>query len=133
MSCYTFITKILYRNKIGAETSIVENEMPAHGDSEVVTSLRRLVDEKTRELKLKAETIRLLEKELDDKDNLIKHLQNEIDKFRQVVKPLTHKIITKQLSFKGHAEHRIKRQAISAEPLSKEVCMQIKKVSKSSR
>ncbi|XP_072393988.1 cGMP-dependent protein kinase, isozyme 2 forms cD4/T1/T3A/T3B isoform X3 [Diabrotica undecimpunctata] len=138
MSCYTFITKILYRNKIGTEASIVDNEMPVHGESEVITSLRRLLDEKNRELKLKEETICLLEKELDGKDCLIKHLQNEIDKFRQVVKPLTHKIITKQITLNRSREpsvqeHRIKRQAISAEPLSKEVCMQIIKVPKSTR
>ncbi|XP_050511706.1 cGMP-dependent protein kinase, isozyme 2 forms cD4/T1/T3A/T3B isoform X3 [Diabrotica virgifera virgifera] len=138
MSCYTFITKILYRNKIGTEASIVDNEMPAHAESEVITSLRRLLDEKNRELKLKEETICLLEKELDGKDCLIKHLQNEIDKFRQVVKPLTHKIITKQINLNRSREpsvqeHRTKRQAISAEPLSKEVCMQIIKVPKSTR
>ncbi|XP_057665842.1 cGMP-dependent protein kinase, isozyme 2 forms cD4/T1/T3A/T3B isoform X3 [Diorhabda carinulata] len=134
MSCYTFLTKILHRNKIGSDS-----EMPAqHGDPEVVASLRRLLDERNRELKLKEETICLLEKELNAKDKLIKNLQNEIDKFRQVVTPLTHKIITKRLGFERDAEtnvqeHRTKRQAISAEPLSKEVCWQIKKVPKSHR
>ncbi|XP_056634129.1 cGMP-dependent protein kinase, isozyme 2 forms cD4/T1/T3A/T3B isoform X3 [Diorhabda sublineata] len=134
MSCYTFLTKILHRNKIGSDS-----EMPAqHGEPEVVASLRRLLDERNRELQLKDETICLLEKELNAKDKLIKNLQNEIDKFRQVVTPLTHKIITKRLGFERDAEtnvqeHRIKRQAISAEPLSKEVCWQIKKVPKSHR
>ncbi|XP_018576257.1 cGMP-dependent protein kinase 1-like [Anoplophora glabripennis] len=132
MSCYTFITKLLHRNKIEAESEILENEMPP-SETEIITSLKRLLEEKNHEIKLKEETISLLEKELDDKDVLIKHLQNEIDKFRQVVRPITQKIITKQINLGAEiwprggvennktqalSEPRIKRQAISAEPLN---------------
>ncbi|KAJ8940335.1 hypothetical protein NQ314_010748 [Rhamnusium bicolor] len=148
MSCYTFITKLLHRNKIEAESEILENEMPP-SETEIVTSLKRLLEEKNRELKLKEETISLLEKELDDKDAFIKHLQNEIDKFRQVVRPITQKIITKQIDLGGEfwpgpgventrvqvfSEPRIKRQAISAEPLNSQGNdLHITKIAKSAR
>ncbi|XP_063904047.1 cGMP-dependent protein kinase, isozyme 2 forms cD4/T1/T3A/T3B-like isoform X3 [Zophobas morio] len=112
MSCYNFITKVLHRRKY-------VTEMPP-SETEVVQSLKKLLEDKNRELKLKEETIALLEKELDDKDAIIKHLHNEIDKFRQVVKPITQKIITKQLNL-GDEKPRIKRQAISAEPLNEAV------------
>lgn len=104
--------------------------MPTN-DTETILALKTLLKEKIDEIKLKDETITLLEKELDEKDAQIFYLKNEIDKFRQVVKPLTHKIITKQITldepldeFKGKKlptqisiEPRIKRQAISAEPI----------------
>ncbi|XP_044253553.1 cGMP-dependent protein kinase, isozyme 2 forms cD4/T1/T3A/T3B isoform X4 [Tribolium madens] len=123
MSCYNFITKVLTRRKY-------HTEMPP-SEAEVVQSLKKMLEDKTRELKLKEETIALLEKELDDKDAIIKHLHNEIDKFRQVVKPITQKIITKQLTL-GDEKPRIKRQAISAEPLNDEFGdLQIKKIPKS--
>ncbi|VEN61972.1 unnamed protein product [Callosobruchus maculatus] len=150
MSCYNFITRFLHRNKIDAE-DIIENEMPP-SDTEVVSSLRRLLEEKNRELKLKEETISLLEKELDDKDSTIKHLHNEIDKFRQVVRPITQRIITKQICLDGQCwqvptevpeedeeeaqstnETRTKRQAVSAAPPLAGEQLQIKKIPKTQR
>ncbi|RZC35135.1 hypothetical protein BDFB_003268 [Asbolus verrucosus] len=99
-------------------------------ETEIVQSLKKLLEDKNRELQLKEETIALLEKELDDKDAIIKHLHNEIDKFRQVVKPITQKIITKQLSL-DDGKPRIKRQAISAEPLNDQGAdLQITKIPK---
>lgn len=151
MSCYTFITRLLHRNKIEAEVDILDNEMPP-SDTEIVTSLKRLIEDKNLEIKMKDEHIRLLEKELDDKDGMIRHLRNEIDKFRQVVRPITQKIITKQFNFgeavplkeangdgarralQPSAEPRIKRQAISAEPLNREeIDLHINKIPKSAR
>nr|CAI5818799.1 unnamed protein product [Callosobruchus analis] len=150
MSCYNFITRFLHRNKIDAE-DIIENEMPP-SETEVVSSLRRLLEEKNRELKLKEETISLLEKELDDKDSTIKHLHNEIDKFRQVVRPITQRIITKQICLDGTCwqvpteapeedeeeaqstnETRTKRQAVSAAPPLAGEQLQIKKIPKTQR
>lgn len=69
------------------------------------------------------------------KDEKVFHLQNELDKFRLVVRPLTQAMIERQSSgrydylpapgieqstraLSTGAEPRIKRQAISAEPLS---------------
>lgn len=67
------------------------------------------------------------------KDDKITELQNEIDKFRQVVRPLTQAILERKRSdsfvewtspgvessrILPMSEGRIKRQAISAEPLS---------------
>lgn len=99
--------------------------------------MKRLVMEKTEELKRRDKIIALLENEIDDKDAKIRYLKNEIDKYRQVVKPLTRQIID---SHKNGAEEeecfvmktpgientrvyqlgepRLKRTAISAEPLS---------------
>lgn len=102
--------------------------------------MKRLVFEKTEELKRRDKIIALLENEIDDKDATIRYLKNEIDKYRQVVKPLTRQII------EGHkngseeeegfvmkspgspgventrvyhlGEPRLKRTAISAEPLA---------------
>ncbi|XP_074032028.1 cGMP-dependent protein kinase, isozyme 2 forms cD4/T1/T3A/T3B isoform X4 [Leptinotarsa decemlineata] len=146
MSCYTFITKILHRNKIDTEATVIENDM-SPSETEMVSSMKRLMEEKNRELKSREEKIIELERELEKKDGLIKHLQNEIDKFRQVVRPITQKIITKQIDLGGEfwpgpgventrvrlvAEPRIKRQAISAEPLSREENdLHIKKIPKS--
>lgn len=119
--------------------------MPGEPDS--IAGLRTLLDDKNRELKLKDDRIHALERQLDDKDALIKHLQNEIDKFRQVVKPITQKIITKQINLGDEfwpgpgventrilpvTEPRIKRQAISAEPLNHQGGdLQIQKIAKS--
>lgn len=83
-----------------------------------------------------------MEKELNDKESTIKHLHNEIDKFRQVVRPITKKIIdTKQFLIgndktdeeDNKIEPRIKRQAISAEPLGQQQTadLQINKIPKS--
>lgn len=146
MSCYNFITNLLHRRKIAAE-------MPSPSESEIVANLRLLVEEKCRELKIKEDTIHLLERDLLDKEALIRHLQNEIDKFRQVVKPITQKIITKQFSLGSDGEFwtsphsdaakvqqqvnepRTKRQAISAEPLNSQSSndLHITKIKKSAR
>ncbi|OWR41861.1 cGMP-dependent protein kinase [Danaus plexippus plexippus] len=95
--------------------------------------LKRLVMEKTEELKRRDKIIALLENEIDDKDATIRHLKNEIDKYRQVVKPLTKQILQRvdvedDRSVKAPGventrvlplgEPRLKRTAISAEPLS---------------
>nr|XP_053611097.1 cGMP-dependent protein kinase, isozyme 2 forms cD4/T1/T3A/T3B isoform X3 [Plodia interpunctella] len=99
--------------------------------------LKRLVFEKTEELKRRDKIIALLENEIDEKDATIRYLRNEIDKFRQVVKPLTRQIIDSHkngleeeegfvLKTPGVentrvlplGEPRLKRTAISAEPLS---------------
>lgn len=125
MNCYSFITKFLHRNKIESGEDFFENDM-SPSESETVNTLKRLLEEKNQEVKSKEEIITFLEQDLEKKDSLIKYLQNEIDKFRQVVKPLTQKIISKQLSLvddgknQNLTEQRTKRQAISAEPLSKE-------------
>lgn len=89
--------------------------------------------EKTEELKRRDKIIALLENEIDDKDATIRHLKNEIDKYRQVVKPLTKQILQRvdvedDRSVKAPGventrvlplgEPRLKRTAISAEPLS---------------
>lgn len=83
------------------------------------------------------------------KDDKIVELQNEIDKFRQVVRPLTQAILERKRSdsfvewtspgiestrILPLAEGRIKRQAISAEPLSNMAGMdgELVKVPKSS-
>lgn len=99
-------------------------------DSDTVLSLKRLLHDQSIELRKRQEAIEGLQKELTDRENEIKYLKNEIDKFRQVVSPLTQKIITKQISFlddtekfkvsisNNNVEQRIKRQAISAEPLA---------------
>ncbi|KOB73292.1 Uncharacterized protein OBRU01_08974, partial [Operophtera brumata] len=99
--------------------------------------MKRLVIEKTEELKRRDKIIALLENEIDDKDATIRYLKNEIDKFRQVVKPITRQIIdshkngledddvfgTKTPGVENTrvfplGEPRLKRTAISAEPLA---------------
>lgn len=99
--------------------------------------MKRLLIEKTEELKRRDKIIALLENEIDDKDATIRYLKNEIDKYRQVVKPLTRQMLDIQrngmdMEEERHAktpgnenirilpllEPRLKRTAISAEPLS---------------
>lgn len=100
--------------------------------------MKRLVIEKTEELKRRDKIIALLENEIDERDTTIRYLKNEIDKFRQVVKPLTRQIIDSHKSSVDTEEEcfvmktpglentrvlpvgepRLKRTAISAEPLS---------------
>ncbi|XP_026756220.2 cGMP-dependent protein kinase, isozyme 2 forms cD4/T1/T3A/T3B isoform X3 [Galleria mellonella] len=98
--------------------------------------LKRMVMEKTEELKRRDKIIALLENEIDEKDATIRYLKNEIDKFRQVVKPLTRQIIDNHRNGSEEecfvmktpgventrvlplGEPRLKRTAISAEPLS---------------
>lgn len=118
--------------------------------------MKRLVIEKTEELKRRDKIITLLENEIDERDSTIRYLKNEIDKFRQVVKPLTRQIIdshrngvdgdedgfvmktpgvenTRVLPL---IEPRLKRTAISAEPLSsltQDHEMKLVKIPKSSK
>ena len=100
--------------------------------------MKRLVLEKTEELKRRDKIIALLEHEIDEKDGTIRYLKNEIDKFRQVVKPLTRQLIDSRRNGTENEEEcfvmktpgientrvyhvgepRLKRTAISAEPLS---------------
>lgn len=75
-----------------------------------VRDLKRLLYERTEALRRRDETVEALERALDERDATIRYLQNEIDKFRQI------------LEFSMSAgplgpEQRSKRQAISAEPL----------------
>ncbi|EAT40455.1 AAEL007826-PA [Aedes aegypti] len=81
-----------------------------------------------------------VQKESLSKDDRIDELQNEIDKFRQVVRPITKAMIEKRCSEETYDsfspgientrvlpvnhEPRMKRQAISAEPLSSLAGMQ---------
>ncbi|CAH2043524.1 unnamed protein product, partial [Iphiclides podalirius] len=100
--------------------------------------MKRLVMEKTEELKRRDKIIALLENEIDERDAKIRYLKNEIDKYRQVVKPLTRQIIDSHKNGVENeedcfvmktpglentrilplGEQRLKRTAISAEPLS---------------
>ncbi|KAG7312324.1 hypothetical protein JYU34_001805 [Plutella xylostella] len=99
--------------------------------------MKRLVLEKTEELKRRDKIIAVLENEIDEKDAKIRYLKNEIDKYRQVVSPLTKKMIHSHKTVEGEedgfvmktpgventrvrplVEPRLKRTAISAEPLS---------------
>ncbi|KAK7919191.1 hypothetical protein WMY93_010475 [Mugilogobius chulae] len=58
-----------------------------------------------------------LELELDQKDELIQRLQNELDKYRSVIRPATAQQVGQHtLVLPGNDQHRSKRQAISAEP-----------------
>ncbi|KXJ79656.1 hypothetical protein RP20_CCG028483 [Aedes albopictus] len=81
-----------------------------------------------------------VQKESLSKDDRIDEFQNEIDKFRQVVRPITKAMIEKRCSEESYdsfapgientrilpvsQEPRMKRQAISAEPLSSLAGMQ---------
>lgn len=75
-----------------------------------IRDLKRLLYERTEALRRRDEIVEILEKALEDRDATIRYLQNEIDKFRQIV----------DLSMASTAidpNQRLKRQAISAEPL----------------
>ena len=71
--------------------------------------LKQLLRLKNEELKDKDELIDLLEKEVNEREETILYLKNEIDKFRQIV-DLGKVAVPKQVQ-------KLKRQAISAEPL----------------
>lgn len=83
--------------------------------------LKSMLVRREDELRHRNELVYSLEKELDEKDALIRHLKNEIDKFQQVVRPLTRDIVYRKALPEEpkllSAEHRQKRQAISAEPV----------------
>ncbi|XP_066259669.1 cGMP-dependent protein kinase, isozyme 2 forms cD4/T1/T3A/T3B isoform X3 [Euwallacea similis] len=146
MSCYSFVNKLIHRSK----------KMSPH-DLEVLANYKQLLEEKNKELSKKDDIIVQLEKKLEDKELLIKYLQNEIDKFRQVVRPITQKIITRQLSLgediwrlngdsavkngshkdieetQTQEPSRMKREGISAEPVNlSKSDLQIKKIPKTS-
>lgn len=97
-----------------------------------------VVRELERELLRREEYIGVLERYLDERDHKICHLQNEIDKFRQIVRPLTQQVISLNAYWDDtngfvppHAKS--KRQAISAEPMYFEQLPPITKVPKSQR
>ena len=75
-----------------------------------VRDLKRLLYERTEALRKRDEAVEALEKALEERDSTIRYLQNEIDKFRQIV---DFNMVTGSL---GPCQ-RLKRQAISAEPL----------------
>ncbi|XP_076633304.1 cGMP-dependent protein kinase for isoform X3 [Colletes latitarsis] len=84
-----------------------------------IRDLKRLLYERTEALRRRDEIIDLLEKALEERDVTIRYLQNEIDKFRQIVDfSLTSGAI-------GPGQ-RAKRQAISAEPLPKDAKVIVK-------
>ncbi|EDS45394.1 cGMP-dependent protein kinase [Culex quinquefasciatus] len=115
---------------------------------DLLQKLQKEVKEKDLQIReLNQKVIRLsnnliyVQKESLSKDDRIDELQNEIDKFRQVVRPITKALIEKRCSedtFDAwspgventrvlppvNAEPRMKRQAISAEPLSSLAGMQ---------
>ncbi|KYN01615.1 cGMP-dependent protein kinase, isozyme 2 forms cD4/T1/T3A/T3B [Cyphomyrmex costatus] len=76
-----------------------------------IRDLKRLLYERTEALRRRDEIVEILEKALEERDATICYLQNEIDKFRQIV----------ELNLASTAidccNQRLKRQAISAEPL----------------
>uniref|UniRef100_A0A1B0BC86 Cyclic nucleotide-binding domain-containing protein n=1 Tax=Glossina palpalis gambiensis TaxID=67801 RepID=A0A1B0BC86_9MUSC len=64
-----------------------------------------------------SQSIARLQQECEAKDALVIELQNEIDKFRQIVKPLTQVFWQQHQSQLTYKHRRIKRQGCSAEPL----------------
>lgn len=120
--------------------------------------LERELERRMSESRKKDDYIARLEHRLDERDASVRHLRNEIDKFRQVVRPLTHHIMAIQMSaddlvvygngggggccngdhHHGHGpgssfKGRPTRQAISAEPLRTTDPLPIVKVPKSSK
>lgn len=122
--------------------------------------LERELARRVSESRKKDEYIARLERRLDERDDSVRHLRNEIDKFRQVVRPLTQHIMAMQMSAddllaygghggngggccngSGHHHHgsaaafkgRPTRQAISAEPLRTNDPLPIVKVPKSTK
>ncbi|XP_023244019.1 uncharacterized protein LOC111641991 [Centruroides sculpturatus] len=98
---------------------------------EHMTSVRDLqlaLEQKEREVRQKDLRIDSLEMEIRAKNMFIKQLQAELEKFRMAMKPLAHRLVTKEVPFpvsvngewdyvKNSApEFRSKRLAISAEP-----------------
>lgn len=107
---------------------------------DVISRMQAEIDDRDRVIADLNETVMRLSRQLTQcqdgvttKQEEITELQNEIDKFRQVVRPLTQKIIENRRSEGAYdqwnpgvestrvmslLEPRIKRTAISAEPLS---------------
>lgn len=119
--------------------------------------LERELARRVSESRKKDEYIARLEYRLDERDASVRHLRNEIDKFRQVVRPLTQHIMAMQMSADDlmvygsgggggcngnhhgvHGHHaafknRPTRQAISAEPLRTNDPLPIVKVPKTTK
>lgn len=130
------------RNAV-VETPIVTNKS-TNGTEESVADLQIKITERDALIKeLSDKCIRLshdltfVQRKSFVKDDRIRELQNEIDKFRQIVRPLTQAMFERTRSTDSFdewgaigpgvestrvlpllAEPRMKRQAISAEPLS---------------
>lgn len=84
-----------------------------------IRDLKRLLYERTEALRRRDEVIEILEKALEERDTTIRYLQNEIDKFRQIV---DFSLVPGGIG----SGQRSKRQAISAEPLSKDTKVIVK-------
>ena len=69
--------------------------------------MKKLLDENLEEIKKRDEKIQLLENAVKERELIILDLQNEIDKFRQIV----------DLGKITVPKERLKKLAISAEPL----------------
>jgi len=81
--------------------------------------LQRQLADRLEELRRRDAVIEYLEREVAERDVLIRHLKNEIDKFQQVVGPLTQQLTRVHRSVLAAPPQRpvrTKRQAISAEP-----------------
>lgn len=84
-----------------------------------IRDLKRLLYERTEALRRRDEVIEMLEKAVEERDAIIRYLQNEIDKFRQIV--------DFSLASSGIGpSQKAKRQAISAEPLTKDTKVIVK-------
>lgn len=105
---------------------------------EKLLDLKEQLMEKSEELKKRDQIITALERDIDNRDTTIRFLKNELEKYKLVVQPLTQRLVVKKrgnsnddddplmMSLPGLertrvtavAEPRLKRTAISAEPLS---------------
>ncbi|OXU24925.1 cGMP-dependent protein kinase, isozyme 2 forms cD4/T1/T3A/T3B isoform X2 [Nasonia vitripennis] len=75
-----------------------------------ILDLKRLLYERSEALRRRDETIEMLERALEEREATIRYLQNEIDKFRQIVD------LGRVAPGPLNPTQRLKRQAISAEP-----------------
>lgn len=106
---------------------------------EKLLDFKKQLMEKTEELKRRDQTIASLERDLDSRDATIRYLKIELDKYKHVVQPLTQRMIIKKKSGDDDEDYltincksngvensrvlsvkepKMKRTAISAEPLS---------------
>ncbi|XP_029162719.1 cGMP-dependent protein kinase, isozyme 2 forms cD4/T1/T3A/T3B isoform X2 [Nylanderia fulva] len=92
-----------------------------------IRDLKRLLYERTEALRRRDETVEMLEKVLEERDATIRYLQNEIDKFRQIVD------VSLMASNAIDSNPRLKRQAISAEPLRNDTAKPVVKFTKPKR
>ncbi|KAL6427873.1 hypothetical protein ACFW04_008364 [Cataglyphis niger] len=91
-----------------------------------IRDLKRLLYERTEALRRRDETVEMLERVLEERDATIRYLQNEIDKFRQIVD-------LRLVSNGMNSNPRLKRQAISAEPLRNDTTKPVVKFTKPKR